>query len=84
MRLHRFEATARIEPGRCEAGIERSQLKLVTVALTDAGPVVDGQGGERTEPEVVSQLRPSEARELAFSLLSLAEHAERLSGKGPR
>ncbi|MCA1679395.1 MAG: hypothetical protein LC790_03535 [Actinobacteria bacterium] len=79
MRLHRFEATAQIEPGQTEARIDRSAIQLVTVALTDAGPVLDGEGREHTEPDVVCHLRPGEARELAFSLLSLAEHADRLS-----
>ncbi len=76
MRLHRYEAGARIEPGQTEALIDRSLLQLVTLALTDAGPVIDEQGRERRRPDVVSHLRPTEARELALRLLSLAEHAE--------
>ncbi len=79
MRLLRFEATAQIEPGQAEARINRGAIQLVTVALTDAGPVVDGEGREHTEPDVACHLRPGDARELAFSLLALAEHADRLS-----
>ena len=83
MSTHRFEALARIEPDRSESLIDRSHLQLVTVALTDAGTVADRDGREHTEPDVLCHLRPEEARELAFCLLCLAEHAER-PGEGPR
>jgi hypothetical protein len=55
---------------------------LVTVCLTDdgAGELCDEQGRPvAPAPPVVSHLRPSEARELAFCLLELAELAERRS-----
>ncbi|MBV8868656.1 MAG: hypothetical protein JOY65_04470 [Acetobacteraceae bacterium] len=57
-------------------------LQLVTVCLSDerAGELCDEHG--RTvapAPEVLAHLRPSEARELAFCLLELAELAERRS-----
>jgi len=62
--------------------IDGSALQLVTVCLTDdgAGEVSDGRGEPVVPtPSVVSHLRPSEARELAFCLLELAEFAERRS-----
>jgi hypothetical protein len=63
-----------------EGRIDGSALQLVTVCLTDdgAGEVSDGRGEPvAPAPPVVSYLRPSEARELAFCLLELAELAGR-------
>jgi hypothetical protein len=57
-------------------------LQLVTVCLSDdgSGEISDEQGRPVVPaPSVVSYLRPSEARALAFELLGLAEHAERRS-----
>jgi len=57
-------------------------LQLLTVCLSDdqAGEISDEQGRPVAHaPSVVSYLRPSEARSLAFELLELAEHAERRS-----
>ena len=79
MRAHRFEALARVEPGQSETRIDQSRMQLVTVALTDMGPVIDAAGRAHIRPEVVCHLAPCEARELAFELLCLAERAERLS-----
>jgi len=84
MTLHRFEAAAGIEPGQSEALIGRRQSQLVTLSLTDRGPVVDGAGREHTEPDVACHLRPSEARRLGFELISLAEHAERAGDERAR
>jgi hypothetical protein len=75
---HRFEARARVEHGMTEGRIDGSSLQLVTVCLSDgSGEVSDEQGRPVTRAPVVSHLRPSEARELAFCLLELAELAER-------
>ena len=79
MRVHRFEATARIEPSQGATRIDRSRMQLVTLALCDAGPVIDPDGRERTRPEAVCHLAATEARELALELLCLAEQAEQLS-----
>ena len=79
MRAQRFDALARIEPGQSATRVDRSQMQLVTVALTDFGPVIAEDGREHTRPEVVCHLCSTEARELAFELLCLAERAERLS-----
>lgn len=66
----------------CERRIDGSALQLVTVCLSDegAGEVSDEQGRPVAPAvPVVSHLRPSEARELAFCLLELAELSERRS-----
>ncbi len=75
---HRFEAEARVEDGMAEGGIDGSSLQLVTVCLSDGcGEVSDERGRPVTRAPVVSHLRPSETRALAFCLLELAELAER-------
>jgi hypothetical protein len=80
MRLHRFEAQARLDDGMCEGRLDGSGLQLVTVCLCDgSGEVSDELGEPVTRAPVVSYLRPSEARGLAFELLELAELAERRS-----
>jgi hypothetical protein len=56
--------------------------QLVTVCLCDdgVGEISDDRGEPvAPAPPVVTNLRPSQARELAFCLLELAEHAERRS-----
>jgi hypothetical protein len=81
MRWHRWDAQARLEDGVTERLVDGGRLQLVTVCLCDD---VTGERGElASAPAVVSHLRPSEARELAFCLLELAEHAER-GPEGPR
>jgi len=65
-----------------EGRIDGSALQLVTVWLCDdgAGEISDEQGRSVVPaPAVVSYLRPSEARALAFCLLGLAELADRWS-----
>jgi len=78
MSEHRWEAQALLEDGVCEGRADGSALRLVTVRLLD-GFGVCGERGEPLPPRppVVSQLRPSEARALAFELVELAELAER-------
>jgi hypothetical protein len=82
MSLYRLQARARLEDGMTERRVDGSGLQLVTVCLTDegAGEISDAQGTPLApEPPVLSHLRPSRARELAFCLLELAELAERRS-----
>ena len=82
MRWHRWETQARLEDGMAEGRIDGSALQLVTVCLTDegAGELSDEYGWPiAPAPPVLTHLRPSEARELAFCLLELAELAERRS-----
>jgi hypothetical protein len=78
MRELRFDITARIERGQTERLIDGSSRQLVTVILSDPAPDPDDPPTRRWPPAAVT-LRPAEARELAFCLLELAEHAERVS-----
>ena len=82
MRWHRWEAQARLEDGMTEGRIDGTALQLVTVCLSDDGVgATSDELGRRVAPAppVVSYLRPSEARSLAFELLELAELADRRS-----
>jgi hypothetical protein len=80
MTEHRWEAQARLEDGVTEGRVDGSALQLVTVRLLDSFGVADEQGEPLPpRPPVVSHLRPSEARALAFCLLELAELADRRS-----
>jgi hypothetical protein len=77
MSWHRFEAQARVD-GMTEHCVDGSALQLVTVCLSDGpGELSNELGAPVTRAPVVSYLRPSEARELAFRLLELAELADR-------
>lgn len=78
---HRWNVKARLEDGMTEGVLDGGVLQLVTVCLCDegAGEVSDVNGKLLVRPPVVSHLRPSEARELAFCLTELAELAERRS-----
>jgi len=80
MSWYRSQAQARLEDGVTEGLVGGRRLQLVTVRLSDdgVGESSDDQGRPLApEPPVVSYLRPSEARTLAFELLALAERAER-------
>jgi hypothetical protein len=78
MAIHRYEIDAAAGPAR-EGVIGGSRL-LVRVRLFDGPGVVDAITGEPAHNEdVYTDLRPSEARELAFQLLCLAEQAERIT-----
>ncbi len=82
MRSHRWEAQARLEDGMTEGLVGGGALQLVTVCLSDDGTgEVSDELGRPVAPAapVVSYLRPSEARSLAFELLELAELADRRS-----
>jgi hypothetical protein len=78
MASHRYEIDASVGPAR-ERVIGGSSL-LVRVRLFDGPGVVNALTGEPAGSEdVYSDLRPREARELAFELLCLAEQAERIT-----
>jgi hypothetical protein len=83
MTEHRWEARARLEDGMTEARVGGGALQLVTVCLSDreAGEISDEHGRRVKPAPVVCHLRPDDARELAFSLLELAELADRRSGE---
>jgi hypothetical protein len=84
MSEYRWRALARLD-GMTEGRVVGGSLELVTVCLSDdAGELCDEHGRPVAPvPEVVTHLRPSDARELAFCLLELAELAEQRS-EGPR
>jgi len=82
MSWHRSQTQARLENGMTEGLAGGGSLQLVTVCLSDDGVgEISGDQGRplAPAPPVVSYLRPSEARTLAFELLQLAELAERRS-----
>jgi hypothetical protein len=81
MSEYRFEVLARLD-GMTEGRVGGGCLQLVTVCLSDdrEGELCDEHGRPvAPAPEVVTHLRPSDARALAFCLLELAELAERRS-----
>jgi hypothetical protein len=79
MAWHRFEIDASAGPAR-EGVLGGRAMLLVRVRLFDGPGVVDTLTGQPAgEPEVYTDLRPDQARELAFRLLSCAEHAEQLT-----
>jgi len=81
MSEYRWEARARLD-GMTEGVVGGGCLQLVTMCLTDedAGELCDERGRPvAPAPPVVTHLRPSEARALAFELLELTELADRRS-----
>lgn len=79
MATHRFEIDAAAGPAR-EGVLGGCARLLVRVRLFDGPGVVDGLTGEPSGGEdVCCDLRPEQARELAFSLLCCAEQAERVT-----
>lgn len=74
---HRYEARADIVAGECELGVGGRLIQLVTLTLTDAGPITMPDGTEHECPDVICPLRSSEARALAGRLLELADQAQR-------
>ena len=81
--LHRFEADAAAGPA-WERVIGGSRL-LVRLRMFTGGDVADAATGEPVDREdVICDLRPSEARELAVSLLCCAEQAEQLTIQADR
>jgi hypothetical protein len=84
MATHRFEIDAGVGPAR-EGVLGGRSMLLVRVRMFDGPGVVDTLTGEPAGTEdVYTDLRPSEARELAFSLLCCAEHAERITAQAGR
>ncbi len=74
---HRYEARADIVAGECELSVGGRLIQLVTLTLTDAGPITMPDGTEHECPDVICPLRASEARALAARLLELADQAHR-------
>ena len=72
---HRYEARADIVPGERELVVGGSLIELVTLTLTDAGPVTRPDGSDYERPDVVCPLHSREARALAGRLLELADQA---------
>ncbi|MCA1679828.1 MAG: hypothetical protein LC790_04660 [Actinobacteria bacterium] len=77
MTMHRYEARADIVPGECELGVGGRLMQLVTLTLTDAGPITMPDGTDHECPDVICPLRANEARALAGRLLELADQAHR-------
>lgn len=75
MTMHRYEAHATIVPGECELAVNGRLIQLVTLALTDTGPITLPDGTDHPQPDVICPLRASEARSLARLLLELADQA---------
>jgi hypothetical protein len=81
---HRFQIDATAGPAR-EGVLGGRSMLLVRVRMFDGPGVVDTLTGEPAGGEdVYCDLRPAEARELAFSLLCCAEHAERITDQAGR
>jgi hypothetical protein len=74
---YRWETRPRLERGVCQWTASGLPLQLVTLALLPAGEALDERDERVERAPVLWDLRPSEARELAFYLLELAELAER-------
>jgi hypothetical protein len=73
---HRFEIDTSVGPAR-EGVLGGRAMLLVRVRLFDGPGVVDTLTGKPTgDQEVYTDLRPEQARDLAFELLACAEHAE--------
>ena len=71
---HRYEAHAIIS-GECELSVDGRLMALVTLTLTDAGPVAMPDGTDHARPDVICPLRVCEARSLAGRLQALADEA---------
>jgi hypothetical protein len=73
---HRYQAHATLVPGERELGVNGHIMQLITLTLTDAGPVALPDGTDHQRPDVICPLRASEARWLAGQLLQLADQAQ--------
>jgi hypothetical protein len=74
---YRYEIQASAGPAR-EGLVGGGAQLLVRVRLFNGPGVVDAITGEATcRPDVCCDVRPGDARRLAFELLACAEHAER-------
>lgn len=79
MSEYRWEARVRVENGVTEWTASGLRLQLITIALLPGPGVLDERGAPVERAPVLWDLRPREARELAFQLLEFAELAERRS-----
>jgi hypothetical protein len=70
---YRYEARADIVPGECELSVGGRLTQLITLMLTDAGPITMPDGSDHQCPDVICPLRACEARALAGRLLELAD-----------
>ncbi len=77
MTQHRSDICALIEPEQRVAMWEGGSTQLVSLVMSDDPPALP-----EALPRSVCALSAAQARELAFELLSLAEHADRLEFKG--
>jgi hypothetical protein len=75
---YRTDAHATLDPQARERVIDGGHIQLVTLELEDSGELEDEQGREIHRPQVRCELRATEARLLAYTLLLLAERAELL------
>lgn len=81
MASHRFEIDTSTGPAR-EGILDGRAMLLIRVRLFDGPGVVDGLTGLPAAGEdVYTDLRPEDARRLAFGLLECAEHAEQLTAQ---
>jgi hypothetical protein len=79
MSAYRFEIDCTAGPAR-EGILYGRAMLLVRVRLFDGPGVVDSVTGQEVHTEdVYSDLRPDDARRLAFRLLEAAAHAERIT-----
>lgn len=76
MTEHRYQARADVVAGEYELALDRGLLQLVTLTLTDAGPITRPDGSDHERPDVICPLRTDEARALASRLRELADHAD--------
>jgi hypothetical protein len=76
---HRYEAHATIVAGECELSVDGHPIQLVTLTLTDAGPITMPDATDHQRPDVICPLRASEARLLGARLIELADHAPALT-----
>lgn len=76
---YRHAIRALIDPEHREGLIDGALAQLVSVIMTDDPPDDPSDPAWRRAAAVT--LRPGEARELAFELLVLAEHAERIADR---
>jgi hypothetical protein len=77
MSEYRWEAQPRVERAARQWTASGLPLQLVTIGLLPEGEVVDERAQPVERAPVIWDLRPGEARALAFELLVLAEQAER-------
>jgi hypothetical protein len=75
---YRLKAEARLRPEAREGLIGGGHMQLVTLELTDGGYLTDDSGESARQPAVRCDLRATDARLLAYTLLSLAEGADLL------